>query len=85
MEKVIDNKTESRFELKAEGETAFADYRREGKSLKILHVETPMALRGGGVASKLMQGIMEIAKSEGAEVTPVCSYAVAWMLRHPVI
>jgi predicted GNAT family acetyltransferase len=78
-----DNRAAGRFELDVEGHVAFADYRRQGGRLVIDHVETPIALRGGGVASKVMQGVADQARREGAKVVPICSYAVAWFQRHP--
>jgi uncharacterized protein len=29
-----------------------------------------------------MAGVMEIARTEGLKVRPLCSYAAAWMRRH---
>ena len=72
-----------RFELDVQGHTAFADYRREGGALIIDHVETPEALRGGGVAGQVMRGVVDHARREGLKVTPICSYAVVWFQRHP--
>lgn len=76
---MTDNKAASRFELIEDGYTAFANYRREDNQLFILHVEAPEALRGRGAASRLMQKIVEIAKAEDTEITPICSYAVHWL------
>ncbi|HWA60909.1 MAG TPA: GNAT family N-acetyltransferase [Caulobacteraceae bacterium] len=77
-----DNRARQRFELAVDGALAFADYRRQDGRLYIDHVETPPALRGGGVAARVMQGIAEAARREGEKVVPICSYAVAWFQRH---
>ncbi len=79
---LIDNRARSRFELEIDGQVVFADYRRRGTDLIIPHVEAPPALRGTGAAGRLMQAVMEQARSEGAKVTPLCSYAAAWLRRH---
>ena len=39
-------------------------------------------LRGTGAASRLMDGIMALARAEGAKVLPLCGYASAWLRRH---
>ena len=78
-----DNAPRGRFELDVDGHTAFADYRRDGDRVSIDHVETPVALRGGGVAGALMRGVADQARRGGLKVTPICSYAVAWFRRHP--
>jgi predicted GNAT family acetyltransferase len=80
---VIDNRAQSRFELTEQGQTAFADYSRRDGVLVIPHVESPVALRGQGTAGRLMEGVVALAREEGAKITPLCSYAAAWLQRHP--
>ncbi len=80
---VQDSPERSRFELPVGGLLAFADYRLADGRLTITHVETPEALRGSGVASRLMQGVVDAARSRGLKVAPVCPYAVAFFKRHP--
>jgi predicted GNAT family acetyltransferase len=77
-----ENREQHRFELDIAGQVAFANYRRTDDGLAILHVETPRALRGQGVAGKLMEAILEAARAEGRDVIPFCSYASSWMRRH---
>jgi predicted GNAT family acetyltransferase len=76
-----DNQDAGRFELDIAGQIAFANYRRTEDGLLIFHVETPRALRGQGVAARLMDQVLEAARSEGRELIPFCSYASSWM-RH---
>lgn len=83
MSQVTDNSTRNRFELIEEGKLAFADYRQQGDELILSHVEVDPALRGRGAAGRLMAGVMELARERGWKVTPVCSYAAAYILRHP--
>ena len=64
------------------GRIAFANYERRGSALVIKHVEAPVPLRGTGAASRLMQGVAEIARTEGLKITPLCGYAWAWIRRH---
>ncbi len=80
---VTDNVERRRFELAEQGQVAFADYRREAGRLLIPHVEAPMALRGGGTAGRLMEGVVAHARAEGVKIVPICSYAAAWLRRHP--
>ncbi len=84
---VTDNPARQRFELVENGQTAFADYRRRqtptGVVLVIAHVETPAALRGAGVAGRLMAGVVAQARREGVKIVPTCGYAAAWFQRHP--
>jgi len=47
-----DNVERQRFELTEDELTAFADYRRNGSELALLHVEAPFPLRGKGTAGR---------------------------------
>lgn len=88
MSDVTDNTARSQYELPVEGETVFARYRRsqdeQGRGIvSILHVEAPVSLRGSGASGRLMQGIMDLARAKNEKLVPLCSYAAAWMKRHP--
>jgi len=83
MDEIRDNRGASRFELEESGQTVFADYRRLEGRLVIDHVEAPPALRGGGAAGRLMEGIVAHARAAHLKITPVCGYAAAWLKRHP--
>lgn len=63
--------------------TVFADYATQGSTRVILHVEADPALRGTGAAGQFMQALAEHARAEGLKLAPRCSYAVAWLKRHP--
>jgi hypothetical protein len=80
---VVDNPARQRFELAVQGQVAFADYMCSPRFLAITHVETPVALRGGGVAGRLMKGVLEWARESGVKVAPVCTFADAYIRRHP--
>ena len=79
---VYDNPALQRFELQEKGLIAFANYQRSGQRVVIPHVEAPHALRGTGTASRLMAGIVAMARAEGFKITPTCSYAAVWFRRH---
>ena len=80
---VADNSARSRFEMTVGDLVCIADYRLQGDNLLITHVETPPELRGGGCAARLMEGALAIARNRKMKVTPLCSYAAAYMRRHP--
>ena len=80
---MIDNKEQSRFELKENDHLVWADYRiRDGRYL-IPHVEAELPLRGTGAASRLMQQVVDYAREQKLVLVPRCSYARAWFERHP--
>jgi predicted GNAT family acetyltransferase len=80
---VTDNTERHQYEMAVDGQLVFARYRRQGDVVSILHVEAPISLRGSGAAGQLMQGIVDLARTRNEKLVPLCSYASAWMKRHP--
>jgi predicted GNAT family acetyltransferase len=83
MSDVTNNTAQSRYELLTEGHLSIADYHRQENKLIITHVEVPEALRGQGVAAKLMAGVVADAKAKNLAIVPVCPYAVSYLKKHP--
>ena len=83
MSTVRDNPELMRYELEVAGGVAFADYRRQGDTLAITHTVTPPALRGQGIAGRLVAGLLADARSRGLKIRPLCSYVVDYFERHP--
>lgn len=81
--RVRDNAERRRYELEVDGGLVFADYRREGDRLLILHTETPPALQGRGLASTLVRGMIADARARGLKIVPLCSFIVDYLHRHP--
>ncbi len=77
------NVAEQRFEIEQEGETALLDYRERDGKLRLTHTEVPESMSGGGVGSALVKSALEHARERGMKVVPLCSFAIAWMKRHP--
>jgi hypothetical protein len=64
-----------------QGLTSWADYRRNGDTLVIDHVEAPPALRGTGAAGRLMAAVAADARGKDLKIIPICGYAAAWLRR----
>jgi uncharacterized protein len=79
---VTDNPAESRFELPADGQTAYLEYRINGKRLVLIHTETPVQLEGRGFGGRLVAAAVERAGREGLTVVPLCPFARGWLERH---
>lgn len=78
-----DNAARSRFELDADGVTAFMNYRLTGNVISLDHTETPVAARGRGIASKLVEAVLEQARARGLKVVPRCPFVRAFLAKHP--
>ena len=72
-----------RFETDVDGHACRLDYRRAGNVMTITHTGVPAPVEGRGIASALTRAAMDTARAEGWTVVPACSYAEAWLRRHP--
>ena len=80
---VIHNPAESRFEAWIDGNLSKLDYFQDGSNFVITHVGVHPELRGQGIAGKITQASLEYAKELGLRVIPMCSYAAAYIRKHP--
>ena len=46
-------------------------------------VVAEVVLRGQGIAAKLMEAAVNSARRRGKKIIPQCSYAAAWLAKHP--
>jgi hypothetical protein len=67
--------------LDSEAELTFA--RLEGNRVLADHTLTPVAMRGRGVATALVERLVADARREGFKVVPLCPFVVAQFDRHP--
>jgi predicted GNAT family acetyltransferase len=80
---IRDNTERRRYEMDTEGGTAFATYRVDGDTIHVTHSEVPSALRGRGLGDKLVKGMLDLARTQGRKVVPLCSFVSTYMRRHP--
>jgi predicted GNAT family acetyltransferase len=79
---VRDNTALSRFELVADGVTAFMNYRLAGGVIRLEHTETPPQARGRGIATQLTAGVLEIVRKRGLKIVPRCPFVRAYLAQH---
>lgn len=72
-----------RLSTQVDGHTGQLDYELDGNVMRITHTRVPSEIGGRGVAAELMRSALGLAATHGWTVKPVCSYAVAYMQRHP--
>ncbi len=80
---IRNNTALSRFELDEAGATAFVNYRINGSSIIFTHTETPRALRGRGIATRLVEGAIVLSDGMGLKVIPGCSFVADYLAKHP--
>lgn len=72
-----------RFEAVVQDQVSAIDYALEGSIMTILHTNVPAELAGLGIAGNLTRVALDTARANGWEVIPACSYAAAFIKRHP--
>jgi predicted GNAT family acetyltransferase len=72
-----------RFSTTVDGQLAVLDYTLSGSVMNIVHTGVPSAIGGRGIAAELMRAALAAAADAHWQVNPVCSYAAAYLRRHP--
>ncbi len=72
-----------RFQTHVDGRLCVADYRLADGVMTVTHTEVPPALQGRGIAGALVRALLDHAGAHRLKVRPLCSYARAYMRRHP--
>jgi predicted GNAT family acetyltransferase len=72
-----------RLEIVQHGHTGFLNYSVEGDTLRIWHVETPVALRGQGMGGALVREAFAYASEHSLKVQPICGFAASYIARNP--
>lgn len=86
MEYKIEHQPEQKlFKTEVEGRTAFVQYRLLNGGLDIIHTIVPRPLEGQGIAATLVKAAYDYAVANGLKPKATCSYAVAWLQRHPEV
>jgi predicted GNAT family acetyltransferase len=80
---VRNNTSLNRYELNVGEAVAFATYRLTPDSVIITHTETPPALRGRGIASRLIKGALEQIRADDLKVVAGCSFVADYLRDHP--
>jgi predicted GNAT family acetyltransferase len=80
---VTHNEAAHMFEVWIDGHLSKLDYIQDDKNFVITHVGVYPALRGQGIAGKIVEASLEYAKQNSLRVIPMCSYAAAYIRRNP--
>jgi len=79
---VRDNPAASRFEAVVDGKVAFLLYERRPNAFVFLHTEVPESLRGRGIANRLAEVGLRMARAEKAPIVVQCPFVRAYLQAH---
>jgi hypothetical protein len=81
---VRDNSDRRRYELMIDNRiVSVADYLLDGSTLTVPHVETDTAMRGKGMADRLMRGMLDDIRANERTIRPLCAFAADFIRQHP--
>jgi predicted GNAT family acetyltransferase len=80
---MIHNEAKARYEVETDGALTYVEYVRNGDTLAIVHTYTPPALRGRGIAGRLVRDMLVDIRNQGLKVDPQCSFIIDYFERHP--
>lgn len=82
---VRDNPDGERFEIvSGDGDVVgIADYSRDGDVVAITHTEVSSEAGGQGVGTALVVGALDIVRSRGEQVLPLCPFVPKVIAEHP--
>ena len=79
---VRDNRANERFEVEVEGRLAFATYKVRDTTITFIHTFVPEALRGRGIATRIILEALASSRARGLRVVPRCPLFRAYMKAH---
>jgi predicted GNAT family acetyltransferase len=77
------NAARNRYELDVEGGEALAFYRLADGVMTITHTEVPADVRGRGLGSQMIRGVLQDVRTLGLKVVPRCPFVADYIRRHP--
>ncbi len=80
---VENNTAAQRFEAQVNGQLAVVEYGFVDGSIVFTHTEVPPALKGYGLADKLVRTALEHARAHQLTVVPLCPFVTSYLRWHP--
>ena len=82
---IVHEEGRQRFTLDRDGQPSYLVYRRlDASTVDFVHTYTPPALRGRGIAARIVKHALAWAESEGLKVVPSCWFVAEYIERDPV-
>lgn len=79
----VDDRAAQQIRLDVDGQQAVARYEIDGEVVTFTHTFVPESLRGRGIASRLVEAGLAMARHDRLKVVPQCPMVAAYMKAHP--
>ena len=76
---IINDTEKEKFKTSVDGYEATLEYSINKDKISMYRVYTPLALRGRGIAAKLVEFAFEYARENNLKVYPHCSYIISYL------
>jgi uncharacterized protein len=81
---IVHDTDHQRFTHERDGHTSYLAYRRlDERTVDFVSTYTPPALRGRGIAARVVKQALEWAEAEGLAVVPSCWFVREYVEREP--
>jgi len=80
---VADNPAASRLEARVGNQLAYAAYEIAPGTITFTHTLVPEPLRHHGIATALVEAGIELARSRGLKIVPLCPFFKSYFAGHP--
>lgn len=81
---IVHDEAQRRFTLDRDGQASYLVYRRlDASTVAFVHTFTPPALRGRGIAARVVEHGLAWAEAEGLKVVPSCWFVAEYVERMP--
>lgn len=78
------NMESRRYELVEQGQVvAFAEYERDGDTVKFTHTEVVPGNEGKGFGSLLAKQALDDVRTQSVQIVPVCEFIAGYVKKHP--
>lgn len=80
---VIDNQEGKQYEMHVEGKVVKIEYIRAKHKIYLTHTEVPKSLEGRGLATSIVQKVLEDIDKKELTLIPLCPFVAAYIKKHP--
>lgn len=80
---LIDNEAKKQYEIHVDGSIVRIEYIKAKDKIYLTHTEVPKEMEGKGLASAIVNLVLEDIKSKDLTLVPMCPFVAMYIKRHP--